>query len=149
MYKTQEGARAGLRELIIANIPAKILVVHEDAESRLDEVEPCELLATIKERTAPVTVLDAMALKNARDTPLTFHIANTLATQFALSKKASADRQRIHNIPTSRSEMTMMWLLEIEKEKDFEDQVVVLHARTTNNGFDGFVSFFGEYDVAR
>ena len=41
----------------------------------------------------------------------------------------------------------MMWLLEIEKQKDFEDQVVEWRARTTNNGFDDFVFFFSERDV--
>ena len=35
----------------------------------------------------------------------------------------------------------MMWLLEIETQKDFEDQVVEWRARTANNGFDDFVSF--------
>ena len=44
----------------------------EDAESGLDEVEPWRLLETIKGRAALVTCLDAMALKNARDAPLTF-----------------------------------------------------------------------------
>jgi len=64
-HNTQEGVRAGLRKIIIANVPAKILVEHEDAESGLDEVEPRVLLATIKERAAPGTCLDAMALKIA------------------------------------------------------------------------------------
>ena len=72
-------------------MPAKILVVLKDAESGLDEVEPRGLLATIKERAAPVTVLDAMALKNTRNTPLTFDTAGTLAMQFALSEKTIPD----------------------------------------------------------
>ena len=41
----------------------------------------------------------------------------------------------------------MRWLLEIEKEKDFEDQVVEFCARTTNNSFGDFVSFFSERNV--
>ena len=75
------------------------------------------------------------------------NITDTLATQFALSKKASGDLNRIHNITTSRSELMMMWLLEIEKNKDFEDQVVEWRARTTNNGFGDFVAFFSKRDV--
>ena len=128
-------------------MPVKILVEHKDAESGLDEVEPRVLLATIKERAAPVTCLDAMALKIAHDAPLTFDTSHPLATQFALIKKAIADLQRIHSVATSESELMMMWLLEIEKEKDFEDQVVEFRARTTNNGFNDFIIFFSKRDV--
>ena len=41
----------------------------------------------------------------------------------------------------------MMWFLEIEKNKDFEDQVMEWRARTTNNSFDDFIVFFSECDV--
>ena len=64
-YTTQEGARAGLHKIIVPNVPAKILVELEGAESGLDEVEPRDLLTTIKGRAALVTVLDAMTLNNA------------------------------------------------------------------------------------
>ena len=80
----------------------------EDAESGLDEVEPRDLLATIKGRAAPVTVLNAMALKNAHDATFTFKTADTLATQFTLSKKVITGLRRIHNIATSKSELMMM-----------------------------------------
>ena len=119
----------------------------EDPESGLDEVEPRRLLATIKKHAAPITVLDAMALRLARDAPLTFDTTDTLATQFALSKKAEGDLNRIHTITSSESERMMMWLLEIEKQKDFEDQVVEWRARTTNNDLDNFVAFFSKRDV--
>ena len=66
--------------MIIANVPAKILLELEDAESVLDKVEPQRLLETIKGRAAPVTVLDAMTFKNARNAPLTFDTADPLAT---------------------------------------------------------------------
>ena len=119
----------------------------EDPDSGLDEVEPRRLLELLKERAAPVTVTDAIQLRNARDAPLTFDTADPPATQFALSKKASGDLSRIHSITTSRSELMMMWLLEIEKNKDFEDQVMEWRARTTSNGFDDFVAFFSKRDV--
>ena len=61
----QEGARAGLRKLIIANVPAKILIELKDAKSELDEVEPRPLLSTIKKCAA-------------RDTPFTFDTVTTL-----------------------------------------------------------------------
>ena len=147
VYNTQEGARAGLRKIIVANTPPRILVELEDPDSGLDEVEPRRLLELLKERAAPVTVTDAIQLRNARDAPLTFDTADTLATQFALSKKASGDLSRIHSITTSRSELMMMWLLEIEKNKDFEDQVMEWRARTTSNGFDDFVTFFSKRDI--
>ena len=56
-YSTQKGVRAGLRKIIIVNVPAKILVELEDMESGLDKVEPWRLLETIKGRAAPVTCL--------------------------------------------------------------------------------------------
>ena len=37
---------------------------------------------------------------------------------------------------TSESELMMMWLLEIAKNKDFEDQVMEWRAHMTNNTFD-------------
>ena len=52
----------------------------EDTESGLDKVEPRRLLAAIKKHAAPVTVLNAMTLRLARDAPLTFDTADTLAT---------------------------------------------------------------------
>ena len=54
---------------------------------------------------------------------------------------------RVHKITTSKSELMMMWLLEIEKQKDFEDHVVEFRAHTANNGFDDFISFFSERDL--
>ena len=59
-----------------------------------------------------------MALNNARDAPLTFDTSEPLATQFAAIKKKIGDLQRIHDIVTSESERMIMWLLEIEKQKD-------------------------------
>ena len=88
-----------------------------------------------------------MALRLACDAPLTFDTTDTLATQFTLSMKAKGDLDRIHTITTSDSELKMMWLLEIEKQKDFEDQVVEWRARTTNNDLDDFVSFFSKRDI--
>ena len=107
-FNTQEGVRAGLCKLIIAIVPAKILVELEDAESGLDVVDPRRLLATIKKHAAPVTVLDAMTLRLARNASLTFDTADTLATQFALAKKAKGGLARVHTITTSESELMMM-----------------------------------------
>ena len=41
----------------------------------------------------------------------------------------------------------MEWYPEIEKEKDFEDQVVEFCARTVINGFNNFIAFFSDRDV--
>ena len=38
-------------------------------------------------------------------------------------RKKIGDLQRIHDIVTSKSKIMMMWLLEIEKKNNFEDQV--------------------------
>ena len=146
-YNMQEGVRAGLRKIIIANVPVKLLVQHKDAESGLDEVEPRVLLETIEGRTPPITSVDAKTLKAARNAPLTFDMTKPLATQFALINKAIADLNHIHSITTSEFEIMMEWFTEIEKEKDFEDQVVAFRTRTTNNGFNGFITYFSERGV--
>ena len=76
-FNMQEDACSGLSKLIIANVPAKILMELENADSGLDEVEPRRFLATIKKLAAPITVLDAMTLRLACNAPLTFDTADT------------------------------------------------------------------------
>ena len=105
------------------------------------------LLETIEGHAAPVTSADAKTLKAARDAPLTFDTTEPLATQFALINKAITDLNRIHNITTSKSELMMEWFAEIEKKKNFEDQVVAFRVRTTNNGFNNFIAYFSERDA--
>ena len=146
-HNTQEGARTGLRKKIIYNVPAPLLVVHEDAESGLDEVHPCVLMATLKARAAPVTVLDAQTLKAVRDKKLMFDDETPLATQFAIAKKAKADLLSIHGISTSETELVMEWYAEIEKEKDFEKEVAEFRERVINNDFEDFITFFSDRDV--
>ena len=41
----------------------------------------------------------------------------------------------------------MEWFAEIEKEKDFEDQLIAFRARTTNTGFNNFIAYFSERDA--
>ena len=41
----------------------------------------------------------------------------------------------------------MEWFSEIEKEKDFKEKVAEFRALAANNGFDDFITFFGERDV--
>ena len=146
-FNTQEGVRTGLRKAIIANVPAELLVVHEDPDSGLDEVEPRVLLATIEARAAPVTSSDAKTLKTARDKPLVFDTDVPLATQFAVARKSIADLRRVHNIATSETELMMEWTADLEKEKDFEEQVAEFRARTVNNTFGDFITFFAARDV--
>ena len=146
-HNTQEGARTGLRKKIIANTPRALFVALEDADSLLDEVEPRVLMAALKARAAPVTVIDAQTLKAARDKRLTFDDETPLATQFALVEKARADLHSIHGVSTSKTELMMEWYAEIEKEKDFEKEVAAFRARTTNKGFQDFITFFSERDV--
>ena len=106
-YNTQESAHAILHKIIIANVPAKLLVVHEDADSGLDEIEPRTLLETIETRAAPVTCVDAKTLKATCDTPLTFDTKDPLTSQFVLAKKAIADLRRVHGITTSEAQFMM------------------------------------------
>lgn len=146
-HNTQERARTGLRKKIICHILVALPVAIEDTDSGLEEVDPRILMAALKDRAAPVTVLDAQTLKAVKDKKLTFDDEIPLAIQFALVKKAVVDLLGIHLIATSKTELVMGWYAEIEKEKDFEKQVAEFRERVTNNGFEDFITFFSDRDV--
>ena len=76
---------------------------------------------------------EAKELKQARDAPLTFDSPETLKVQFNLRKKVILDLQRLHQVETSWSEMMMEWLLALEKEEEFEDEVAEWREKTTAN----------------
>ena len=140
-HNTQEGARNGLRKKIIFNVPSPQLVVDEDAESGLDEVDQRDLMATLKAKAAPVTVLDAQTLKAVQDKKLEFDNETPLATQFSIAKKAKANLPSIHGIATSKTKLVMEWYAEIEKEKDFEKEVAEFKERVVDNDFEDFITF--------
>ena len=48
-YNTQEGARAGLIKVIVANVPAKILVEIKDMDLGLDEVKSSRAVSLINQ----------------------------------------------------------------------------------------------------
>ena len=145
-YHTQEGSRAGLRKAILANVPRETIIELVDPESEFDEVEPRELLAVILRDADPATVVEAKELKQARDAPLTFDSPETLKVQFNLRKKVILDLQRLHQVETSWSEMMMEWLLALEKEEEFEDEVAEWREKTTANGHAEFITFFQDRD---
>ena len=146
-HGTQEGARTGLCKKIIFNVPGSLLVALEDAQSGLDKVDPCVLIAALKDRAAPVTVQDAQTLKAGQDKKLTFDDETPLATQFALAKKAMADLLSIHRVATSETELVMEWYAEIEKENDFEKEVAEFRERVAHHGFEDFITCFSDRDV--
>ena len=113
----------GLRKAILANVPRETIIELVDPESEFDEVEPHALLAVILRDADPATVVEAKELKKARDAPLTFKGPETLKVQFNLRKKVILNLERLHQVKTSWSEMMMEWLLALEKEEEFEDEV--------------------------
>jgi hypothetical protein len=145
-YHTQEGSRMGLRKAILANVPRETIIELVDPESEFDEVEPRELLAVILRDADPATVVEAKELKQARDAPLTFDGPETLKVQFNLRKKVILDLERLHQVKTSWSEMMMEWLLALEKEEEFEDEVAEWREKTTANGHVQFITFFQDRD---
>ena len=44
--------------------------------------------------------------------------------------------------------MTIEWLLQIEKQEEFEDEAAGWREKTTNNGFSNFLTFFSDRDKA-
>ena len=134
-YHTQEGCRLALREATVKNVPPELITKLEDSESELGNVEPSALLALITLNAYPATVLDAKELKELCDAPLVFDGYNNLMTQFSAFKKCIQDLARIHHVTTSESEMMMEWLLQIERQKDFKDEVKECRSRTANNTY--------------
>ena len=106
-YNTQEGCCTGLHKLIIANIPADLLVELKDPNSRLDKVKPHDLLVIIQANETPVKVANARALKASLDKPLTVDGNVTLTVQLALKRKAVAELTRIHQVTSSKRKMMM------------------------------------------
>ena len=146
VFNTQEGCIMGLREAIISNVPRSILLEHFDTNDGFNRVHPRDLLATVVQNATPVTITDGRALKKERDKELTFHTDTPLAVQFAEAKRAVEQLLTLHGVTSSESDLMMTWLGDLEREKDFEDEVAEWKAKKTGKDLTTFVSFFAKRD---
>ena len=145
-YHTQEGCRIGLREAIVANAPQAVLLEHYETNDGFNLASPRDLLATIMANATPVTITDGRALKKERDKELTFHTDTPLAVQFAAAKRATEQLLTLHSVPSSEAELMMTWLGDLEREKDFEDEVEEWKKKKSGKDLQTFISFFSKRD---
>ena len=146
-FNTQEGVRAGLREMLVKNLPPRTIMELADAEDAYENVEPRDIMAVVLANARPMNALNAKELKNLRDEPIEFEGEDNLALQFVQKKKHIAELTRLHQIGSSESELMMEWMLELEKQKDFEDAIEEWRGKAAHNQtFANFVTFFGNKD---
>ena len=146
-YHTQEGCRVGLLKKIVANVPDALIVQHHDPDSHYDDVEPRVLLATVMDAATPITAVDGRALTQARDRALTFDTDETLAIQFSKARKAIRDLQNKHSVATSEEELMMKWMVDLDGEKEFDDEVEEWKARADDQRtLANFIAYFAERD---
>ena len=146
-YHTQEGTRVGLRKKIVANVPNALIIQHHDPDDHYDEVEPRVLLATIMDGATPITAVDGRALTEARDRALTFDTDETLAVQFAKARKEMRDLQNKHGVATSEGELMMKWMVNLDGEEEFNDEVEEWKARADDQKtLANFIAHFAKRD---
>ena len=71
----------------------------------------------------PVTVMDGHTLKEARDKSLRFDKSIPLSVQFAEVRRAMEQLLTLHGVTSSEAELMMLWLGDLKREKDFEDEI--------------------------
>ena len=141
-FHTQEGCIRRLRKAIISSVSRAIVLEHYSTNNGFNLVHPRDLLATIMQNAAPVTVTDGRTLKKARDKDLTFHTSAPLSVQFAEAQQAIEQLQTLHAVPSSKAELMMLRLRDIERKKDFEEQVDEWKKKSSGKSLATFVSFF-------
>lgn len=145
-FHTQEGCIVGLRKAIISNVPHAILLEHFSTNDGFNLVYPRDLLATVLGNAAPVTVTDGRTLKEARDKGLTFHTNTPLSVQFAEAQRAIEQLLTLHAVPSSKAELMMLWLGDLEREKDFKDKVEEWKGKSSGKTLASFITFFASRD---
>ena len=108
----QEGVEAGLRDLIINNVPKAILEELNDQENGFLDVMPLELLAHIHGQVEVVSRYKLDALIKERDIPINFEGEEYLKSYLKQVKKLVGEIHD-HHVTTSESEMLAQYLLEI------------------------------------
>ena len=122
-FHIQEGCIIGLRKAITSNVPRPILLEHYSTNNGFNLVHPRNLLATIMNNATPVTVMDGHTLKEARDKSLRFDKSTPLSLQFAEARQAMEQLLTLHGVTSSKAELMMLWLGDLKREKDFEDEI--------------------------
>ena len=81
-------------------------------------------------------------LKEARDKVLTFDTTTPLSVQFAEAQQAMEQLVTLHGVSSNKEGLMMLWLRDLEHEREFEDEVADWKKKTTNNSFTNFTLFF-------
>ena len=130
LFHTQEGCKEGLKKLIIKNVPANAIMELEDEEIGFELVTPLELMTHLESNCEPVDVLDVKELITERDTTLDLDGEETLKTVFK-NKKKTLKKLVKNGVTSSESEMMVNFILQIEVNEDFDDDVTEWKAKAT------------------
>ena len=104
-------------------MPWDLLLKHYSMNNGFNFVHPRDLLATIMANASPVTIVDGRTLKKARDKALTFDTSTPLYVRFAEAKRAMEQLVTLHGVLSSKDKLMMLWLGDLEREKEFEDEI--------------------------
>ena len=149
LFHTQEGCKEGLKKLIIKNVPANAIMELEDEEIGFELVTPLELMTHLESNCEPVDVLDVKELITERDTPLDLDGEETLKTVFK-NKKKTLKKLVKNGVTSSESEMMVNFILQIEVNEDFDDDVIEWKAKiATQKTWTNFQTHFIEADRIR
>jgi len=149
LFHTQEGCKEGLKKLIIKNVPSNAIMELEDEEFGFELVTPLELMQHLESNCEVVDCLDVKELMTQRDAPINLDGDETLKTSFKNTKKTLKKLVK-NGITTSESEMMVNFILQIEVNEDFDDDVTDWKAKTAaDKTWVNFQTHFIEADRIR
>lgn len=113
-YHTQEGVKAGLRDLIISKVPKAAIKELEDEEFGFIRVTPLALLQHLKDEADVVDAIDLNVKLEERNEAIDFEGETTLKTFFQLIDKRIKELKK-YNVASSHSELMVRYLLQLQQ----------------------------------
>ena len=151
VYYTQEGVKAGLVDLIVANVPKQAIQDLDDPEHGFTKTTPLQLLEQLREGAETVDFVTIAERLEERNAPIDFEGAETLKSFFAKIDKLIKDLKTDH-VATSHSELMINYLRQIEGQRapEFREALTAWHNKSrVGQTWKKFKEIFGEADRCR
>jgi hypothetical protein len=151
VYYTQEGVKAGLVDLIVANVPKQAIQDLDDPDHGFTKTTPLQLLEQLREGAETVDFVTIAERLEERNAPIDFEGAETLKSFFAKIDKLIKDLKTDH-VATSHSELMINYLRQIEGQRapEFREALTEWHNKgRTGQTWKKFKEIFGEADRRR
>ena len=114
-YHTQEGAKSGLRDLIVKSVPDTTIRDLKSKKFGYERRSPRELLEHLEQEATPTNILSLNDLMDERDRKMDFEDGEGLTEFFKDINEAIRVLEDDHDITTSHSTLTARYLLQIER----------------------------------